>query len=866
MEQTRVTPVIRQYLQIKERYRDAILFFRLGDFYEMFFEDAEKASKILDIALTSRNRSEESAVPLCGVPYHAATPYIGRLLEAGFKVAICEQVEDPKLAKGVVQREVVRVISPGTVTEGEALDARNNNFLAAVCKGKKNYGLAVTDVTTGEFRFTQLLDDSALLDELGKIRPSEILVDEKDSELREQLEADVPGIHLSLVSSLDVAQSDPERLKSLNLWSGESDEEWEEGIRAASVIVSYVQKNLPDVLKVLRDLQPYSASQYLMLDETTRRNLELLQNLQGDRKGSLLGVLDYTLTPMGARRLRQWILYPLLDAAAIRERQDGVEELAENYAARQDLRAELKGIQDIERLSARIAAGSAGPRDLVAVKDSLRLVISLKRKLVDLGAEIFTSLREKLSELPQVIELVERAIVDDPPATLQEGGVIRQCFHHELDEIRSMRSHAKDWMVRFESSERKRTGIPSLKVGYNRIFGYYIEVTRANLKLVPADYMRKQTLANGERYITPELKEYEAKVLSSEEEILKLEASLFAEVREKIASHYNEMREVGVALATLDVVLSLAEAAQARHFVRPRVDAGLVISIREGRHPVVEEALGRGAFVPNDCYLNPDSQQILMLTGPNMAGKSTYMRQVALIAILAQMGSFVPASEAHIGVVDRIFTRIGAADSLVRGESTFMVEMKETTRILRHASSLSLILLDEVGRGTSTFDGISIAWAVAEHLHDAEHRARTLFATHYHELTDLALTKERVKNFNFAVKEWKGEVIFLRSLVEGTASRSYGIHVARIAGLPLGVVERAKEILNNLEKGELDERGQPRLARGTRSQASPQMSLFGSEANRIIEELKKVDTSALTPMEALNLLHVLAEEAKKEGR
>src|SRR5213594_3566676 len=859
MEQSRVTPVIRQYLQIKERYRDAILFFRLGDFYEMFFEDAEKASKILDIALTSRNRNEEAAVPLCGVPYHAATPYIGRLLEAGFKVAICEQVEDPKTAKGVVQREVVRVITPGTITEGEALDARDNNFLAAVCKGKKDYGLAVTDVTTGEFRFTQLLDESGLLDELGKIRPSEILVDEGDAKLKEQLQDALPGVHLSLLSSLYFAPSETERLKSLNLWSGQSDEEWEEGIRAASVILSYVQESLPEVLKVLKDLQPYSASQYLMLDETTRRNLELLHDLQGERKGSLLGVLDYTLTPMGARRLRQWILYPLLDATAIRERQDGIEELAENYAARQDLRAELKGVQDIERLSARIAAGSAGPRDLVAVKDSLRLITSLKRRLGDRRAEIFTSLRAKLWELSDVIELVEKAIVDEPPATLKEGGVIRQGFHDELDEIRSIRTDAKDWMARFESSERKRTGIPSLKVGYNRVFGYYIEVTRANLKLVPADYMRKQTLANGERYITPELKEYEAKVLSSEEEILRLEASLFGEVREKIASRYREMKEAGLALATLDVLLSLAEAAQARHFVRPRVDAGLVISIREGRHPVVEGSLGRGAFVPNDCYLDPDSQQIILLTGPNMAGKSTYMRQVALIVILAQMGSFVSASEAHLGVVDRIFTRIGAADSLARGDSTFMVEMKETTRILRHASARSLVLLDEVGRGTSTFDGISIAWAVAEHLHDAEYRARTLFATHYHELTVLALTKDRVKNFNFAVKEWKGEVIFLRSLVEGTASRSYGIHVARLAGLPAGVVERAKEILNNLERGELDERGQPRLARGARSQVSPQMALFGSETNRIVEELKKVDASVLTPIEALNLLHVLAE-------
>jgi len=856
--------MMRQYLQIKERYKDAILFFRLGDFYEMFFEDAEKASKILDIALTSRNRSEESAVPLCGIPYHAATPYIGRLLEAGYKVAICEQVEDPKTAKGVVQREVVRVITPGTVTEGEALDSRSNNFLAAVSRGKGDFGLAVTDVTTGEFRFTQVADYSSLSDELGRIWPSEILLEEGNAALRNQLQGDLVGVHLSFISPHYFSQSSTNRLKSLKLWSRESDEEWAEGIRAAAVIVSYLEENLPDVLKALKDLQPYSSSQSLMLDENTRRNLELFHDFHGDRRGSLMGVLDYTLTPMGARRLRQWILYPLLDERAIRERQDGVEEMVENYSARQEVRAKLKGVQDLERLGARIAAGSAGPRDLVAAKDSLRAITLLKEKLRDCRAEIFASLREKLWELPEVVALVEKAIVDDPPSTLKEGGVIRPGFHGELDEIRSIRSHAKGWMARFESSERKRTGIGSLKVGYNRVFGYYIEVTRSNLKSVPPDYVRKQTLANGERYITPELKEYEAKVLSSEEGILKLELSLFGELRETISSYYEKMKETSLALARLDVLLSLAEAAQARHFVRPKVDAGLIISVREGRHPVVEEALGRGGFVPNDCYLNPESHQLLMLTGPNMAGKSTYMRQVALIVILAQMGSFVPASEATIGLVDRIFTRIGAADSLARGESTFMVEMKETARILRHASGRSLILLDEVGRGTSTFDGISIAWAVAEYLHDSQHRPRTLFATHYHELTDLGLAKERVKNFNFAVKEWKGEVIFLRSLVEGAASHSYGIHVARLAGLPPAVVERAKELLKNLESGELDERGQPRLARGLRSEETPQMSLFGGGTYRIIEELKKVDVSVVTPIEALNLLHALVEEAKKE--
>ncbi|MGH7829143.1 MAG: DNA mismatch repair protein MutS [Candidatus Binatia bacterium] len=862
MEETRITPMIRQYLQIKDRYRDAILFFRLGDFYEMFFEDAERASKVLDIALTSRNRNNESSVPLCGVPYHAANPYIGKLLDAGYKVAICEQMEDPKTAKGVVQREVVRVITPGTITEGDSLDARDNNFLAAVSRGRKDYGLALTDVTTGEFRFTQVEGYPSLIDEIGRVRPAEVLLSEEDREFLERLRGDFPAVHFSPIAPLCFSRRPLDGRQPVLSPSGPGEEEWSRGISAASAIVAYLEESLPDALKALREAQPYRASQYLLLDETTRRNLELLRDFQGSRKGSLLGVLDYTVTAMGARRLHQWILYPLLDEKAIRRRQEGVEELVESYQVRQDLRADLRSVQDLERLGGKIVSGSAHARDLVAVTTSLRALGPIRRRLGELNGEIFASIGGDMRELPEVIDLVERAIVDDPPATLKDGGFIRAGFHAELDELRSMRSAAKNWISRLESSERKRTGIGSLKVRYNRVFGYYIEVTRANLKLVPPDYVRKQTLMNGERYIVPELKEYEAKVLTSEEESLRLEQSLFEEIRQKIAAHYAEMKRSADALANLDVLLSLAEAAHSHHFVRPKVDSGLALSIREGRHPVVEAALGRGAFVPNDCHMDPESQQILILTGPNMAGKSTYMRQVALIVLLAQMGSFVPAAEAHVGLVDRIFTRIGAADSLSRGESTFMVEMKETAHILRHATHRSLVLLDEVGRGTSTFDGISIAWSVAEHLHDAPLRPRTLFATHYHELTDLALTQERVKNFNFAVKEWKGEVIFLRSLVEGAANRSYGIHVARLAGLPPSVIQRAKEILKNLEGGELDDKGRPRLAQGSRPDDPAQMALFAAPDSKLREDLKRIDVSTLTPLEALNLLHGLTEEAK----
>jgi DNA mismatch repair protein MutS len=863
MEEAKITPMLRQYLQIKGRYQDAILFFRLGDFYEMFFEDAERASKVLDIALTSRNRSNDSPVPLCGVPYHAATPYIGRLLDAGFKVAICEQVEDPKLAKGVVRREVVRVISPGTITEADSLDARGNNYLVAVSLGKKDYGLAVTDVTTGEFRMTQVPDFAGLLDEIGRIQPSEILWEEADSAVHERLRREFAEVHFTPVRDFGGAAQAAERLKSCGLAS-DLGEEWREGARAARAIVSYLEETVPDSLKILREMQVYRASEYVLIDARTRDNLELLRDLHGERKGSLLGVLDRTRTSMGARLLRRWILYPLLDERAIRKRQDGIEELAGDYQERQNLGEALKKIQDLERLGGRAASGNATPRDLAAVRETLLGLPAIRERLAGLAAAIFVETRNQICELPEAVELITRAIAGDPPATVKNGGFIRAGYHAELDELRALRGDAKDWIARLESRERKRTGINSLKVRYNRVFGYYIEISNANLKLAPDDYMRKQTLVNGERYITPELKEYETKVLNSEEEILRIETALFDDVRRKIAAFYDSMKQTSQALAVLDVLISLAEAAESCHLARPKVDSGVTISIREGRHPVVEAALGRTGFVPNDCCLEPDSTQILILTGPNMAGKSTYMRQVALITLMAQMGSFVPATEAHIGLVDRIFTRIGASDSLSRGESTFMVEMKETAHILREMTPRSLILLDEVGRGTSTFDGISIAWSVAEYLHGLPQRPRTLFATHYHELTDLALTKERVKNFTFAVKEWKGEVIFLRSLMEGATNRSYGIHVARLAGLPQEVIERAKQILHNLEGGELDPHGKPRIAGGSRPEDPGQLMLFQPTTDLLREQLRKIDTSAMTPIEALNVLDALVKDVNKE--
>jgi DNA mismatch repair protein MutS len=852
--------MMHQYLRIKERYRDAILFFRLGDFYEMFFEDAETASRILDIALTSRNKHEDSAVPLCGVPYHSAEPYIRKLLDAGHKVAVCEQVEDPKTAKGVVQREVVRVITPGTVTNADVLDARDNNFLAAVHEGHGHFGLAVTDITTGEFRFTQLPDEQFLFDEMSRVKPSELLIAERAPALREQLQRSFPAVHMTLLADSFFSEMAARRLAS-EATPGASN--WNEGIRAASAVIGYLERNAADSLRVLGDLEPYAASNTMVLDEATRVNLELVNNYQGEKKGSLLAVIDRTLTPMGARRLRQCLLYPLLDERAIRERYEGVQELVEQFQMRQELKIGLRKMSDLERLSGRVAAGSALPRDLVAMRETLGHVGAVRRELDPSNGTILKALQAKLAELPEVVSLIERAIVDAPPLSVKEGGFIRSGFDAELDELRGMRAHAKEWIAGFEAGERRRTGIQSLKVRYNRVFGYYIEVTKSNLKAVPQDYIRKQTLANGERYITPELKEYEAKILNSQELIEKLELTLFARVRQQVAVHFIALKEMSVALAMLDVLLSFAEVAESQHFARPRVDKGLALIIREGRHPVVEATLGRGGFVPNDSLLDPASNQILLLTGPNMAGKSTYMRQVALIAILAQMGSFVPASEARIGMVDRIFTRIGATDSLARGESTFMVEMKETANILHHATERSLILLDEVGRGTSTFDGISIAWAVAERLHDMPERPRTLFATHYHELTDLTHTKERIRNFNFSVKQWQGDVIFLRNLVEGAASHSYGIQVARLAGLPPAVIARAKEILLNLESGEVEGKRAGSSERSGDLDEPVQMALFGSIERKLSEEIRRLDVSHLSPIEALNLLYKWSEEAKK---
>ena len=729
---------------------------------------------------------------------------------------------------------------------------------------RDEYGLSFTDVTTGEFRFTEIKGYAALTNELGRIQPRELLIPEAQTGALKDLLEDYAGVHCTPGPDPWFSGAAVQKLNHAGIYQGPHDE-WPLGVRAAGAILAYLEDRSPGAAQVLTSLEPYRASRFLMLDENTQANLELLRSFDGGKRGSLLGILEPTRTAMGARELRKWILYPLLDEQEIRRRQETVEELVDDPEVRRKLRDGLHDVQDLERLSGRVASRSATPRDLAAVKHTLRALEVVRGELQPCRSDLLAELRSGLNPVPEVVELVERAVVDEPPATVRGGGFVRAGFDAELDTLASIRGNAKGWISELQHQERQRTGINSLKVRYNKVFGYYIEVTNANLSNVPENYIRKQTLANGERFITPELKDYEARVLGSDEEILKIEARIFADLLDRVAAHYQSMKESSLALAKLDTLLALAETAESRHFVRPRVDSGLTLAVTAGRHPVVEAVLGRGGFVPNDCEMDSETTQIKLLTGPNMAGKSTYMRQVALVVILAQMGSFVPADAARVGLVDRLFTRFGATDALAAGESTFMVEMKETARILRLATPRSLILLDEVGRGTSTFDGISIAWSLAEFLHESPHRPRTLFATHYHELTGLARTRERVKNFNFAVKEWQGEVIFLRTLKEGPASRSYGIQVASLAGLPRSLIERAREILNNLEGEELNAWGQPRLAGAEPASAGAQLMLYESRQDSLREKLQSIDTNVLTPLEALNVLEGLVTEARRGG-
>ena len=871
-EKNSVTPMMEQYFRIKKQHRDTLLFFRLGDFYEMFYEDAKIGSAVLEIALTSRQK-----VPMCGVPYHAVNPYLAKLLRRGYKVAVCEQVEDPKTAKGVVKREVIKVLTPGTAVEVELEAGKENVYIVSVSNSEDGWGLALIDLTSGEMKVMQRegQDYKALSDELFKTSPKELVFPEGDEEwLRRALQrSDLDALLKSPVEAwaFEFSQArdylmDHFRVKSL---AGFGIDNKNLAVSAAGALLYYLKKVRKDSLALIRKISFIHPSDQMALDASTIRNLELVKNLRDGRvENSLLGVIDYTVTPMGGRLLRSRLLQPLLDCPEIGRRLDAVEESLKDTITRQELRESLKGILDLERLAGKISLAAAHPRDLVALKKSLLPLPKIFSLLEPFQSSIFNDMRGRWDNARDIVELLDRAILDEPAFLLTEGGIIKDGFHPELDDLKEISRSGKSFIALLEKKERERTGISSLKVRYNKIFGYYIEVTKRNLPQVPADYIRKQTLVSSERFLTPELEEYEEKVLHAEERIGELEVKLFNDVREKIAAETTRLQRIASDIAALDVHSSLGELAARRNYFRPDVNAGEIMKIKNGRHPVIEIANAE-PFIPNDTYLDRDEDQILIITGPNMGGKSTYLRQVALICILAQMGSFVPAQECMIGAVDRIFTRIGAMDFLSVGQSTFMVEMLETANILNNATPRSLILLDEVGRGTSTFDGLSIAWAVAEYLHEnVEIRAKTLFATHYHELTELALTLKRIKNYHVAVKEWKEEVVFLRKIIAGPSDQSYGIHVAKLAGIPRDVVVRAREILFNLEKQELDETGLPRIARTSKKRDKSQLLLFQKDREQEIlremkDELASCDVASLTPLAALNLLSRLVEKLRQ---
>jgi len=866
------TPMMRQYLEIKSGYPDAILFFRMGDFYEMFLDDALVASRILDIALTSRNKGSSDEIPFCGIPFHSAAPYVARLIEAGHKVAICEQVEDPKQTKGIVRREVVRVVTPGLLIETESLTPGENNYLLALCRSAADvWGCAGLDASTGEFRVTELPGVAAALAESVCINPREILLPD-DLEL-ESLPAELRAFFAEKIISRAPAwvyDRDYAAAQLCDHFQAASVEalgleNMPAALPAAAAALYYLRENRKSALPHIRDIRVHQRHEHLALDPATRRNLEITASMaEGKRSGSLLGCLDRTGTAMGARRLKQWLSYPLVGAEPIRQRLDAVEELLESHDAREELASQLKNIADLERLNGRIGMAGAGGRDLRSLHDSLVRLPALLELLSQLRSGLLCSLSAALDPLEDLRVLIAAGIVETPPFSLREGGIIAAGYHAELDELRSISSEGKGFIARLEAQERARTGISTLKIRYNRVFGYSIEITKSNLASVPENYIRRQTLANAERYVTEELKSYEEKVLGAEDRICDLEYTLFQEIRERVAEQAARISRTADALANLDVLISLALVAGERNYCKPVVDESDVIQISEGRHPVIEAMKLGERFVPNDTLLDGEDNQLLMITGPNMAGKSTYMRQVALICLMAQSGSFVPATSARIGIADRIFTRVGAGDNLARGQSTFMLEMMEAAGILRNATPKSLIVMDEIGRGTSTFDGVSIAWAVAEYIHDTPScRARTLFATHYHELTELATTRERIKNYTVAVREWNDQVIFLRTIIPGGASHSYGIQVARLAGMPADVIERSKEILQNLESGEFEE-GAPRLAKSRKNPSKTdlrQFSLFETSEDLLRQRLKKLNIATLTPLEALNLLDELKRMA-----
>ncbi|HBI16293.1 MAG TPA: DNA mismatch repair protein MutS [Desulfobulbaceae bacterium] len=876
----KMTPMLQQYLEIKGQYQDAILFYRMGDFYEMFFDDAVTASKVLGITLTSRSSKEdEHKVPMCGVPFHAVSGYLARMVKAGFRVAICEQTEDPKQAKGIVKREVIRVVSPGVTTEEQLLDALRNRYVCAMVfqTGTKNQtlaGLSFLDISTGDFLVSEVLltekNFNPLIEETSRIQPAEILISERDrnhlAPALDILRILLPG--LCVTSRQDglfapdtalLTLTDHFRTSSL---AGFGCATMTEGIRAAGGLLAYIQETQKTDLSFIKRLKPLDHGGFLIIDESSRRNLELTETIiGGKREGSLLSVLDLTCTPMGARLLRNRLLFPLQDRQAISQRLDSVESLVPDPDRRGQLRQVLAGIADLERLCSRLVLGHGNARDMSALKFSLSRLPELKDLLADLPQGLLRETAGELDLLTDLHGMIDRAISDDAPITLREGNLIREGFNPDLDELIVLLRDGKTMILGLEQKERERTGIAKLKVGYNRVFGYYFELSRSQAADIPADFIRKQTLVNAERFITPELKELENRIASAQEQRLELEYFLFTEIRGHIAAQSERILGTAARVAAIDFLACLAEAAARYQYSKPEITGVDEICIKAGRHPVIERAMDPGRFVPNDILLDQQRHELLIITGPNMAGKSTVLRQTALIVLLAHVGSFVPAEHAEICLVDRIFTRVGAMDDLRRGQSTFMVEMHETANILNNATDRSLVILDEIGRGTSTYDGLAIAWAVTEELASIGGRGvKTLFATHYHELTDLAATNERIQNYSIAVREWNDTIIFLHHLVKGATNRSYGIQVASLAGVPDHVVSRAHEILKNIEQGEFTRSGEPTIGVSARKKKEirhnpSQLPLFQRKDDPLRDLLRDVRPDRLSPLEALQLLY-----------
>ena len=876
-----LTPMMKQYMQTKEEYKDCILFYRLGDFYEMFFDDALTASKELEITLTGKNCGLEERAPMCGIPYHAVDSYLNRLVSKGYKVAICEQVEDPKTAKGIVKREVIRVVTPGTNLDTQGLDETKNNYIMCIVYMADRYGLSVADVTTGEYLVTELDSQTKLMDELYKFMPSEIVCNEAFymsgldlDDLKNRLHMAIYSLEAWYFDDALCRETLQEHFKVASL-EGIGLSDYECGMIASGALLKYLEETQKNSLSHMSRLTRYATGNYMVLDSATRRNLELVETLREKQKrGSLLWVLDKTKTAMGARTLRKYVEQPLIDKESIVKRLDAVAELKDNAICREEIREYLNPVYDLERLVGKITYQSANPRDLIAFQSSLSMLPSVKCILKDMESDLLKEIYEELDPLEELCDLVGRAIQEEPPLAMKEGGIIKDGYNEEVDRLRKAKSEGKNWLADLETKEREKTGIKNLRIRYNKVFGYYLEVTNSFKDLVPDYYTRKQTLANAERYIIPELKELEDTILGAEDKLCALEYELYCEVRNTIAAELTRIQRTAKAVAKLDVIASLALVAERNNYVRPKINEKGVIDIRDGRHPVVEKMIPNDMFIANDTYLDDKKQRISIITGPNMAGKSTYMRQAALIVLMAQLGSFVPASSANIGLVDRIFTRVGASDDLASGQSTFMVEMNEVANILRNATSKSLLILDEIGRGTSTFDGLSIAWAVVEYISNSKLLgAKTLFATHYHELTELEGKISNVNNYCIAVKEKGDDIVFLRKIVKGGADKSYGIQVAKLAGVPDPVINRAKEIVEELVTADITGKVKNIAVQGSETKKKTQKKLDEVDLTQlslcdtvkdddVLNELKELDISHMTPMDAMNKLYQLQNKLR----